>query len=206
MALCTPICPQRDTICRGGVGRGLTTIHLTSRQSRMRPQTRKRLIDSLFLFLMILPTYPMPLQSIFFTGQPIFLMAFKNINAIVCVNIVCDVIILRDRNKVATTGLGGNSAWSENFRMIWKVFRRSESSRWSEQCPDDLKSDQMIWKVSRWSEKCPDDLESVQMIWKASGWSEKWINQMVCTVCGWFRKCPSDLENIQIIHKVCFCL
>ena len=128
MALCTPICPQRDTICRGGVGRGLTTIHLTSRQSRMRPQTRKRLIDSLFLFLMILPTYPMPLQSIFFTGQPIFLMAFKNINAIVCVNIVCDVIILRDRNKVATTGLGGNSAWSENFRMIWKVFRRSESS------------------------------------------------------------------------------
>ena len=110
MALCSPICLQRDTICRGGVGRGLTTIHLTSRQSRMRPQTRKRLIDSLFLFLMILPTYPMPLQSIFFTGQPIFLMAFKNINAIVCVNIVCDVIILRDRNKVALTGLGGNSA------------------------------------------------------------------------------------------------
>ena len=166
MALCSPICLQRDTICRGGVGRGLTTIHLTSRQSRMRPQTRKRLIDSLFLFLMILPTYPMPLQSIFFTGQPIFLMAFKNINAIVCVNIVCDVIILRDRNKVATTGLGGNSAWSENFRMIWKVFRRTESSRWSEKCPDDLNSVQMIWKVTRWSEKRPDDLKSVRMIWK----------------------------------------
>ena len=70
----------------------------------MRPQTRKSLIDFLFLFLMILPTHPMPLQSIFFTGQLMFSMAFKNINAI-----VCDVIIPQDRNKVATTEVGGDS-------------------------------------------------------------------------------------------------
>ena len=96
------------------------------------------------------------------------------------------------------------SKWCKNMddmksvlmtRVIWKVYG------WFKNSPHDLKSVQMIRKISRWP-------ASIRVIWKVSTWSEKWLDDpksvLMNMILG-FEKRLDDPKSIQITCKVSLC-
>ena len=96
------------------------------------------------------------------------------------------------------------SRWCKNMddmksvlmtRVIWKVYG------WFKNSPHDLKSVQMIRKISRWP-------ASIRVIWKVSTWSEKWLDDpksVLMNMIPGFEKRLDDPKSVQITCKVSLC-
>ena len=68
-----------------------------------------------------------------------------------------------------------------------------KASRWSEKCPDDMKSVWMIWKKFR-------KFETAQIIWKVSR-CDLWSVHVIWEVFRWYAQCLGDLESGWMISK-----